>query len=127
MHVYYNPNPIHKRVGDCTVRALSKVLDKKWEETFIGLCVQALMMCDMPNADSVWSQYLKDLGWKRRVVPSECDGCYTVEDFCRDHPKGMFLLALDSHVIAVKDGDYYDTWDSGDETPIYYYEREDLS
>ena len=30
---------------------------------------------------------------------------------------------IDPHVIAVENGDYYDNWDSGDEVPIYYWER----
>lgn len=34
---------------------------------------------------------------------------------------GRYLLALDQHVVAVVDGDYYDTWDSGNEIPIYYW------
>jgi hypothetical protein len=28
-------------------------------------------------------------------------------------------------VVAVVDGDYYDTWDCGDEVPVYYFEREE--
>ena len=46
MWVEYNPNPIDIRVGDCVIRAISKVLDQDWEKTFIDLCVQGFMMCD---------------------------------------------------------------------------------
>lgn len=37
--VYYNANPIGKSVGDCTVRAISTVLNKSWDEVFVGLVV----------------------------------------------------------------------------------------
>jgi len=34
------------------------------------------------------------------------------------------ILATGTHVIAVGDGNYYDTWDSGQEVPIYYWRKE---
>lgn len=53
---YYNPNPIAARVGDCTVRAISKVLDQDWEDTYMDLCALGLAMCDLPSANSVWGR-----------------------------------------------------------------------
>lgn len=52
-----------------------------------------------------------------------CPECYTVADFCWDNPYGYYLLATGTHAVAVIDGDYYDTWDSGNESVAYYYER----
>lgn len=118
----YNPNPQHRRVGDCVIRAISKALNQSWDETYTDLYVQGLVMCDMPNANAVWGAYLKSKGFKRHTIPTECEDCYTVEQFCEDYPTGTYILALDSHVIAVRDGYYYDSWDSGDEYPIYYWE-----
>jgi len=34
------------------------------------------------------------------------------------------ILALSGHVVCVMDGDYYDTWDSGGEVPLYYWRKE---
>ena len=35
MYRYFNPNPLDSdRVGDCTVRALSKILKVSWDEAF---------------------------------------------------------------------------------------------
>lgn len=50
---------------------------------------------------------------------------YTVRDFCREHPYGTYLLALGTHVVAVKNGNYYDIWDSGNEQIKSYWKRED--
>lgn len=80
-------------------------------------------MKDMPSSNNVWGEYLKQKGFRRAVIPDTCPSCYTVKDFCFDNPSGKFLLATGSHVIAVVNGDYYDTWDSGEEVPIYYWER----
>ena len=49
---------------------------------------------------------------------------YTVRDFCEDNPLGTFVLAIHEHVVCVVDGDYYDSWDSGGEIPIYYWTKE---
>lgn len=122
-YVNYNKNPLYKRVGDCTVRAIATALEKSWKEIYIWLCVYGFMYCDLPSANYVWGEYLKSKGFNRFVV--EQDGLYTVNDFCNDNPQGLFILALQSHVVCVKNGDYFDTWDSGNEIPIYYWKRKD--
>lgn len=124
--INYNANPDGKNVIDCTVRAISTVLRRDWERTYIELCVQGFIMHNMPTANHVWGAYLKGRGFRRKVIPDDSADCYTVRDFCREHPRGVFLLALERHVIAVIDGDYYDTWDSGDEIPIYYWFKEKI-
>ena len=120
----YNANPDDNRVGDCTIRAISSVLCKSWGEVFAGICVIGYIMHDMPSSDAVWGQYLRMQGFQRYVVPCRDDPC-TVADFCRDHPNGVYLLAVKDHVISVVYGDWYDTWDSGEEYPIYYWAKED--
>lgn len=125
MFKQFNPNPRRRKVGDCTVRALSKALNQDWETTFIELCFEGLLLCDIPSANTVWGAYLKRKGFVRHIIPDECESCYTVSDFCRDHPKGLFILAIDGHVLTAIDGDYYDSWDSGEENPVYYWTRKD--
>ena len=121
----FNPNPQGKQVGDCTVRAISKATRQSWEDAYSGIAIQGFMMHDMPSANHIWGAYLKSKGFKKHIIPDTCPDCYTLEDFCRDHPKGMYIVALHNHVVAVDDGNYFDSWDSGNETPIYYFEREE--
>lgn len=123
MWINYNANPINKRVGDCTVRAISKALGQSWEKTYIDIFLRGFMMFDMPSANAVWGAYLKSRGFIRNAVTDNGSDYYTVSDFCRDNPKGTYILALAGHVVAVIDGDHYDTWDSGEEIPVYYWER----
>lgn len=117
----YNPNPKGARVGDCVIRAVSKALGKDWKDTYLELCLEGLRFCDLPSANHVWGAYLKENGFERFVLPNTCPECYTVRDFCNDFKEGTYILALNGHVICVVDGDYYDSWDSGDEVPIYYW------
>lgn len=122
MFVMFNPNPNNKkRVGDCVIRAISKALEMSWEDAYIQLCIQGYIVGDLPSSNHTWDVFLKAKGFVKDVVPNDCPGCYTIEDFCKDHPQGTYVLGTGSHAVAVIDGDYYDTWDSGNESPIYFY------
>ena len=123
MWVEYNANPERKHNGDCTVRAISFAMDASWEQTFLGLATEGLLKHDMPSANSVWGLYLRQNGFDQHVIEKTCEGSYTLKDFCAEHPSGVFVVALPGHVVAICDGDYYDTWDSGEEPPLYYWER----
>jgi hypothetical protein len=123
MFISYNPNPDRKLVGDCVIRAITKVTDKTWDEIYMDICLQGFSMKDMPSSNAVWGAYLYSQGFKCKAIPDTCPDCYTVKQFCKDNLNGVFLLATGSHVVAVVNGDYYDSWDSGDEIPIYYYWR----
>lgn len=120
----YNVNPIRKRVGDCTVRAIAAALGRSWDEVLVGLSLKAYELCDMPSANAVWGAYLRDKGFVRYIIPTDRVADYTVADFARDNPEGVFILAIDGHVVCVRDGDWYDSWDSGDEIPVYYWTKE---
>lgn len=124
MHKYYNPNPQAARVGDCVIRAVSFATGQSWEKTYLDLCVYGLINCDLPSSNNVWGRYLRDKGFRRYMVPDTCPSCYTVKDFTEDHPKGEYILAISGHVVAVKDGCHYDTWDSSDEIVVFYWKKE---
>ena len=120
----YNPNPSRQRVGDCTIRAICKATGKSWEQVYASLCAFGFSFKDMPSANAVWGKYLREIGFHRRMVDESLEN-YTVADFCRDYPKGTYILAIDGHVVCAVDGFYYDSWDSGQEIPIYYWTRGD--
>ena len=121
--IYFNPNPTGKHTGDCVIRAISRVTGMSWDETYCAICAQGFDDKDMPSSDSVWNAYLREIGFKRRIIPDTCPHCYTVRDFCRDNPKGAFVLGTGSHAVAVVDGNYYDIFDSGDEIPVFYFQE----
>ena len=121
MYIYKNNNPDGRHVGDCVVRALSEVLGVPWEAAYWKICVQGGTVHDMPSGDNVWGSVLRKYGFKREIIPDTCPDCYTVKDFTYDHPHGRYILATGTHVIAVVNGNYIDTWDSGNEIPIYYW------
>ena len=106
------------------IRAISLTMEKDWDDTYLELLVQGFMMKDMPSSNHVWGTYLFEHGFERRIIPDTCPDCYTVAKFCEEFPQGTYILATGTHVIAVKDGNYHDTWDSGSEIPIFYWKKE---
>ena len=118
MWIEYNPNPAGRRVGDCAVRALSKALDTDWETAYTLVAANGYAMGDMPSSNIVTSSVLRQHGFKKANVSNKCPDCFTVKDFCNLNRRGVYVLYADGHVVTAVNGDYYDTWDSGDSIPM---------
>lgn len=121
MWVKVNPNPRKKRVGDCVIRAISIATGRTWREVYAELCYVGWNESDMPSSNEVWGLYLYLLGFDPFVLPDSCPKCVTVREFCKHFPVGTYIIGTGSHAVAVMDGDYYDTWDSGNEVPAYFF------
>lgn len=126
MYVYYNPNPRGRwYAGDCVIRAISKADgEDDWEKIYAGLSAYGFMIGDIQSNNAVWDAYLRDHGYTRYICPNSCSFCFSISDFAREHPSGTYIAATGRHAVAVVDGDWYDSWDSGSEVPIYYYKKE---
>lgn len=120
MYVHYNPNPNGATVGDCVVRALCKALKMDWDKCYGEVVAYGYWLKDMPSANRVWGKLLSDKCYKRSVCDCDC----TVKEFCEQHLNGTFILAIQGHTVCVVDGCYYDSWDSGREVPLYYWQKE---
>lgn len=117
----FNNNPAGRIVGDCAVRAVSVALGIDWEEAYDLISDAGYKMADMPSSNSVWGAVLRQFGFYRSSIPTECEDCYTAYDFAMDHPKGTYVLGFGNHVATVKDGVLYDAWDSSNEIPQYVW------
>lgn len=119
--IRYNPNPSNKQTIDCVVRAISIAEGESWEDTHKALSDKARKEADMPSVNPVWADYLKEKGYSLFGLPNTCPRCYTVADFTNDYVHGTYVLGTGDHAVAVIDGNYIDTWDSGDEVPMYFF------
>lgn len=125
MFVYFNPNPSNQKVGDCVVRAISKATGNDWEKTYIDICCEGLKYYDMPSSNYVFGMYLNRNGFTMHPMQNICPSCTTVERFSDEHDNGTFVLVCQNHVVASVGGDYFDTWDSGNEIVLYYWQKEE--
>lgn len=124
-YIHYNPNPAGRMVGDCAVRAVAKALNVDWETAYVAIVSNGFAMSDMPTSDSVWGSVLRQNGFYREAIPNTCPNCYTAEDFCRDHPDGIYVLGFGGHAATVVDGDLYDSWDSSHGVPQYFWYKKE--
>ena len=122
-YIQYNANPYKNDTIDCVLRGISLLMGITWDEAYIRLFVKGFNEKEVFTRNNVWNEFLKDNGYKQYLIPDTCPDCITVDKFAKGHPKGKYLLGTGSHVIAVINGDYYDTWDSGEELPLYYFKR----
>ena len=122
--VEQNLNPCHKRVGDCSIRAIANALGTDWEKAYCILAAKGYSSCDVMNADSVIGSVLKDCNFRRSVIPNSCPDCFTAENFCEEYKNGIYVLFFGGHVATVRDGMLFDSWDSSQEIPQYFWGKE---
>lgn len=130
---YYQPNEKdHKdKYGDCTIRALSKVFNISWLDAFdmvTPICreYQVSGIFDVPIKER--AEMLSELGFTYTGISNKRGSKRpTVESFSKEHKTGTYIVNVANHVVAVVDGLFYDTWDSGRCCLYGYFElkRED--
>lgn len=123
MFIELNLNPFKKRTDDCVIRSVALALNIDWRSAYTMLSAHGLKLGDLMEKNYVWSDLLSTLGFKRTSIPDTCPDCYRIRDFAHDHPKGVFIVGTGDHVVTVIDGNWYDSFDSGDMIPIIYFRR----
>ena len=132
----YNPNPEIKcytrgrRKGkklihaDCVVRAFTILFNLDWKDTYIKLAMRGLEINDMPNQKVVWSSFLKQVkDIDTKVWDDNCSNLSgrrmkTVAEIATETACSgkAYLCHTNHHVVVVKGGEYWDSWDSGQES-----------
>ncbi len=121
MWIRSNPNPRQKTVPDCVIRAICIALHLPWYDVFDSLSALARAECSVTCDDHVWGLFLYRLGFIPFVLPKICPECMTIREFCKQFSKGTYIIGTGSHAVAVIDGDYYDSWDSGDTVASFFW------
>lgn len=121
MWVKCNINPAKKDVGDCVIRAVGISTDQSWLDVYDAVCLTGREEFDMPSSDAVWGLYLYRQGFEPFILPRRCPQCVTVRAFCQLYPKGAYIIGTGQHAVAILDGDYYDSWDSGNQISSFFW------
>ena len=120
----FNNNPVNRSVGDCAVRAISVALGTDWETAYAMIAMNGFLMGDVVSSNAVWGAVLRQHGFSRYAIPNTCPDCFTIDDFADENPHGVYVVGTGNHVVTIKDGVIYDSWDSRQEIPQYYWTKE---
>ena len=123
MWIYSNPNPCRQEEPDCVVRAIALATKQDWDRVHWDLCVLSHQYCTMPSVNWLWELYLKRKGFEKFLLPESCPECVSVRKFAKLYPEGTYVIGTGSHAVCVRDGNYLDAWDSGDEKPTYFFRK----
>jgi hypothetical protein len=126
MWIYANPNPCRQEEPDCVIRAIAIATDQSWKKVHWDLCMMSHDKCTMPSVNWLWGLYLSRYGFEKFLLSDECPACVNVREFCRMFPEGTYVLATGSHAVCAINGNWFDTWDSGDETVTYIFRKRGL-
>ena len=124
MYIHQNLNPYNEDVDDCVIRAIALAMGESWQFIFWDLSIRAALVGDLPNANRVWIPYLQEKGFTKHNLPDTCPMCYTVKQFAKDYRHGIYILGDGKHAVTVVDGNYVDTFDSGNRTVLFYFSKE---
>ena len=112
----YNPNPKGKNIGDCTLRAYCAAFNISWDEAFdiaSGIAKENASMIQYV-AEKVLLEHFEckvsDEYNKKTVKSKER---ITVSEFAETHPYGTYILHIRGHLVTLRNGEYWDSWDSG--------------
>lgn len=127
--VYYQPNKkdLKDKVGDCQVRALSKALGLTWVDAFditIPICRELQTYTIFDGDHDKTKEAMSKLGFDYTGVSNKKGTRRpTIDSFAKDHAQGIYIVKAAHHVVALVDGKYYDTWDSGGKSLYGYYTK----
>lgn len=122
MYKYYQPNK--NQAPDCSIRALTKLLDKDWFVVFDYLVGIARKNQDVLISTSTFEEMLSDFNYQKYSFTRKGTKP-RLREFAKEHNKGKYFCYVRSgytmHCVCLDNGDWYDSWDSGDCKMVSYW------
>lgn len=118
-----------KQASDCSVRCIMAAEGLDWNTAFGKLVETAYQEMDIPCESSVIEKTLKKMGYEKHKADmvknklTNKNRRICVREFAKMHKRGTYILSLTEHVVCVKNGHWYDTWDSGEYKVLKYWEK----
>jgi len=104
----YFDHPSH--YGDCVVRACAIATDRDYLDVFKDLCQIAIEIGDLPNAPSVYDEFLTRHGFTKNKPPKRNGKKIPIRDWVPDAPRGNIVAITRLHLVAIVDNVQRDTW-----------------
>lgn len=124
---YFQPNKLDLKdeYGDCAVRTICKAENMEWLEAYDLMWSYSREVQSPLNCKYGFEHILKKLGYKYCPISNKKGSKRpTVMEFSKTHTNGTYVLVVANHYVCSKDGFFYDTFDSGDNSLYGYWEKE---
>lgn len=110
---FYNANPKNKFTCDCVARAICTALDEPYENVLREMFEMQIKTGYEYTDVKCYGKYLESKGWVKVKQPRKDDNTkFTGKEFCELY-KGTCVAHLGgNHIVCIKSGKVYDTWDS---------------
>lgn len=121
-----NKNPLGKKTGDCTTRAIANVLDITWEQAITEQCEGAIKTsCGLTSNETI-DYIMNKYGYKKMKQPRKIDNTkYNVLEMDRILTKKQIsegvLINVSNHTTCIKNDDLQDIWNCGYKTVLNYW------
>ena len=111
MFKLHNENPSGANIGDCYIRAIATAYGLDYNTVKHGLIKNSKEIgVGSAYFENIIS-YLKKEGLHANLY--QMNKTISVKKCCDTFNKGNYIFFTYNHMVAVKDGNYYDTYDSG--------------
>ena len=122
---YFQPNnkDTKDKFGDCVVRALCKVFDKSWLETYDILVKKGRELQDMPDDKPVYEAVLKEMGFVYTGISNKKGSKRPLVKQFAKKEKRATVMVVANHLVACQDGYFYDMWDCGNKAMYGYWTK----
>lgn len=121
---YYNANPHNRITGDCTFRAIALATGKPWGAVVMEMAELSCRTGYAINDKKGIERYLEEQGWSKQKQPRTPwntkftgeDFCLNIKDGCFEEYKNKSIIANigGHHIVCIKNGKVWDTWNSTD-------------
>lgn len=103
---------------DCVIRAMMQILEKSWLETALLLTERGCQIGETQTACKTYETFLKPSGIKVMKEGMHGRRYKTIREFAKEteHSYVGYIVHAPHHLVFIKHGKYYDSWDSGSET-----------
>lgn len=122
--VEFNPNPgKNTKANDCTIRAYCAAEGLSWDEAYDIASQAGKDNAYMPNDKSTVEKIITEKFGYEVCKLEKGEKKLTVSEFAIKYNVGTYLVMVARHLVAVVDGQYYDSWDCGDKKVSKYFEK----
>jgi len=125
-HKYFQPNKLDlkDKYGDCAIRTICAAEGLDWLEAYDLMYKLSREVQSPMNDKAGFEHIVKSLGYVYTGISNKKGTKRpTVDSFTKDHKQGTHILVVAGHYVCSKDGQYYDTWDSGSKSLYGYWTK----